>query len=293
MIEWRDMPAFSGSVPVNDIEPRVSGHDAVPNLVAVIRDALSRAGIDPDAARPEDLKPLDHFHTGGAVATEALLQQLEITPETRVLDIGCGIGGVARLVTQRTGARVKGLDLSAEYTQTAQSLCEATGTTDRTSFLVGDALAMPFEADSFDLALMFHVGMTVEDKKRLFAEAARVLSPGGCFALFDVMRTSKRALTFPLPWADSRALAFVDRPWVYRNAARDAGFDWVATRDRTEQAKATFQTTFDNIAPDTPPSPVGLHLLMQDKAETKIANYLSHLYACDIAPVEMIFRLPA
>lgn len=293
MIEWRDMPAFSGSVPVNDIEPRVSGHQAVPCLISDIRDALSKAGVDPDAPGLDDLKPVDHFHTGGAPATEALLKQLDITARTRVLDIGCGIGGVARLVAQKAGAHVTGLDVSAEFTQTADTLSRMTGLSDKTTFHTGDALAMAVDDESFDLALMFHVGMTIEDKNRLFAEVARVLAPGGTFALFDVMRTSQRALTFPLPWAETRETAFVDRPWVYRNAARDAGLDWVGTRDRTEPAKAAFNRAFETNRRIGAPPPVGPHLLMRGKAETKVSHYLSHIYACDIAPVEMIFRKPA
>lgn len=275
---------------MSDVESRVSIHYSTTNLIDAIRAALEKAGANPDAPGLDDLKPVDEFHTGGVEATDALIDQLSITPETRVLDIGCGIGGASRHVAARTGAHVRGIDLTPDFIAVAKALSAATDMADRTSFTTGSALDLPEADASADLALMFHVGMNIEDKTRLFSEAARVLVPGGTFALFDVMRGSDRPLTFPFPWAEQADFSFVAPPETYRQAAAAAGFSQVGERDRSEFAKAFFDRVFKRIEEAGGPPPVGIHLLMHDTGPEKIKNYVTHLQAGDIAPVEMIFR---
>lgn len=275
---------------MSDVESRVSSHYSTANLIEAIRAALEKAGADPDAPSLDDLKPVDEFHTGGVEATDALIDQLSITPETRVLDIGCGIGGTSRHVAARTGAHVRGVDLTPGFVDVAKMLSAATDMAERTSFTTGSALDLPEPDASADLALMFHVGMNIQDKRRLFAEAGRVLAPGGTFALFDVMRASDRPLTFPFPWAETADFSFVAPPETYREAATAAGFSQVGERDRSAFAKAFFDRVFALIEKAGAPPPVGIHLLMHDTGPAKIENYLTHLHAGDIATVEMIFR---
>lgn len=277
---------------MSEIESRVAGHYAGPRLLEDIRAALCAAGADPDAPTLDDLKPVDEFHTGGVEATDALIDQLAIGPETRVLDIGCGIGGAARHVAARTGAHVRGFDLTQDFVETATALSRMTGMEALTSFRLGHALDMPETEGGTDLALMFHVGMNIPDKAALFREVARVLAPGGTFALFDVMRTSGKALTFPFPWAEAADFSFVEPAHVYRNAARAAGLNVISVRDRADFAKSFFDRVFARMQEAGGPPPVGIHLLMHETGRRKIENYVSHLHAGDLAPVEMIFRAP-
>ncbi len=275
-----------------DIETRVAQHYAGRTLLDDIRAALKESGVDPNAPGIEDLKPVDEFHTGGLEATDDLLDQLEISAKTRVLDIGCGIGGAARHVAARTGAHVRGFDLTPDFIATASALSNLVGMADTTTFQVGSALDIPEPDDSADLALMFHVGMNIEDKDRLFHEVARILVPGGTFALFDVMRGSDSPLTFPFPWAEEAAFSFVTHPEAYRAAAEKAGFEKLTERDRSGFAKDFFDRVFARIAQAGGPPPLGIHLLMHETGKQKIENYVTHLSAGDIAPTEMIFRLP-
>lgn len=278
---------------MSDVETRIAEHYSGDSLLDNIRGALKQSGVDPAAPNIEDLKPVDEFHTGGLEATDALLDQLEITGKTRVLDIGCGIGGAARHVAARTGAHVRGFDLTPDFVNTAKALSDLVGMRDATSFQIGSALDIPEPDNSTDLALMFHVGMNIKDKKTLFKEAARVLVPGGTFALFDVMRGSDTTLTFPVPWAEDAAFSFVASPSDYRLAAEAAGFELIAERDRSDFASDFFDRVIARFEKAGGPPPVGIHLLMQETGKAKIENYITHLHAGDIAPVEMIFRLPA
>jgi SAM-dependent methyltransferase len=272
---------MSGSV-----EATVAAHYAGAGLHQRIMERLAEAGVPAGKVTAEDLKPVDEFHIGGAQATAALLDQLEIGPETRVLDVGCGIGGAVRMIAGRFGARVTGIDLTPDFVETARRLTETVGL--RAEFVQGSALDLPFAAESFELATLLHVGMNIPDKPRLFAEVARVLTPGGTFAVFDVMRFGRHP-AFPLPWANDASSSFLETPETYLAAAEAAGLDLVGRRDRGEEARAFFARMRDEMAGKAPPA-VGLPLLLGPQAQAKVGNMVQAVEAGDIQPVAMIFR---
>lgn len=271
-------------------DDKVSAHYTTEGLIDRIKAALVAAGANPLAPRPEDLKPVDEFHTGGIVATDDLLDQLEISPDTLVLDIGAGLGGTARHIARTRGANVTGVDLTEAFVETAQQLSKMVGMAQSTAFRQASVLDLCFVPDSFDLATMFHVGMNVPDKTLLMAEVHRVLEPGGVFALFDVMaETEEPALSFPLPWAESPEVSFLATPETYRVAAGAAGFEQVAERARGDFALDYFAQVFRTIEAHGMP-PLGIHLLMRDTAPQKLRNYVAAIESGAVAPYEMIFR---
>ncbi|WP_161860772.1 class I SAM-dependent methyltransferase [Algicella marina] len=273
-------------------EDRVVAHYGVDGLMERIEAALVEAGADLAALMPADLKPVDEFHTGGLQATEDLLSQLEISPEMAVLDIGSGLGGTARFLTQRFGVRVTGVDLTPEFVDVATRLSAAVGLQEAVRFETGSALDLPAASGSIDLETMLHVGMNIEDKAALMAEVARVLAPGGRFAVFDVMRTGEGALEFPYPWAEEAGFSFVAPPEDYLAGAEAAGLLPVAQRDRSEFALSFYRNVFAKTKEMGGPPPVGLHLLMRGTAGPKLQNYMRSVEAGLIAPCEMIFAKP-
>jgi SAM-dependent methyltransferase len=272
------------------LEQSVAAHYATGSLVERIRAALAETGVDPENAGPDDLKAVDEFHTGGIEATDALLTQLPLGPGTRVLDIGCGIGGTARHLARHYGCEVAGVDLTPDYIEAARALSEMVGVEARLGFHLASALDLPFGEGEFDAATMFHAGMNIEDKARLFREVRRVLRPGGVFGLFDVMRgEAEEPLVFPLPWSARPETSFVAKPLAYRTAALAAGFRPVRERIRGRFALDYFARVFARIRAEGPP-PLGIHLLMGETAGEKIGTYVENVKAGRIAPVEMILR---
>jgi SAM-dependent methyltransferase len=277
-----------------NVDSLVANHYDIDGLKDRILAALAGAGVDTTTLRAEDLEPVDEFHIGGAAATAALLEQIELFPEQEVLDVGSGIGGPARFVANRTGARVTGIDLTASFVAVAAALSEMTGLGDRTRFVEGSALAMPFEDRSFDAAMILHVGMNIEDKTKLMAEVARVLRPGGVFAVYDVMRLAQGALTYPVPWATAEQTSFVATPEDYRAAAKAAGFTVKAERPRGAFAIEFFATMRARIAAaqaEGRKPPPGAGLVMGAGAPIMFANLTAALEGGILAPVEMILRL--
>jgi len=78
---------------------RLEAHYSADDIETRILAALRAAGLDPEQRlSPEALGALDHFHTGGLRASRELLEMAQIRGDHRVLDIGAGLAGAARLI---------------------------------------------------------------------------------------------------------------------------------------------------------------------------------------------------
>jgi SAM-dependent methyltransferase len=98
------------------------------------------------------------------------------------VDLATGTGNAA-LLAARAGAVVTGLDAAARLIDVARARAAAEGV--EAEFVVGDIQALPFEDDSFDVALSVFGLIFAGDARRGFDEMMRVLRPSGR-ALFSV-----------------------------------------------------------------------------------------------------------
>ena len=112
---------------------------------------------------------------------EAFLEWLAPEPGLRWLDVGCGNGAFTELLAERCApAAVHGIDPSE-----AQLAYARTRPVARVAkFSQGDAMALPFPGDSFDVAVMPLVIFFVPVPARGVAEMARVVRPGGVAAAY-------------------------------------------------------------------------------------------------------------
>ena len=85
----------------------------------------------------DDLAPVDEFHIGGRPASVHLFDQLNLSPDDAVLDIGAGIGGTARFVAQTYGSTVTGIDLTPEFCEVAGQLNDLVGLSDKVDVVDG------------------------------------------------------------------------------------------------------------------------------------------------------------
>ena len=215
-----------------DVRDLVRDHYGMGNLGDAVLSALADAGVDVEHLTPTDLFPVDQLHAGGVAATQHTLERLGLERGTRLLDVGCGIGGPSRLGATYD-AEVTGIDLTPEFVDAATELTAKVGLSDRARFVTTAGESLPFEDAAFDAAVMIHVGMNIPDKQAVFAEVHRVLAPGARFAIYDQMRVSDGDLTYPLPWAEDERSSFVESAEDYSAELEAAGFTEEEVEDRT------------------------------------------------------------
>jgi ubiquinone/menaquinone biosynthesis C-methylase UbiE len=256
---------------------RVSGfYSGAGGLVASISAALDAAGLDRTALRPADLAPLDEFHIRGRAASLEIIEALGVTAGSDVLDLGSGLGGPARTLAESTGCTVTGIDLTAEFCEVATALSEWTGLSKRTRFQVGDATATGLPDAAVDAALTVHVAMNIADKHALYAEAFRVLRPGGRFVVYDVTQGEGGDVYYPVPWADDPSTSFLATPGEMRELLLTAGFDVISEVDSSDESLVWFQQTRARIQRDGPP-PVTFAAFLGDAFAQMAANQVSNL----------------
>lgn len=245
-------------------------------LVAAIGNALDVAGLDRARLRPADLAPVDEFHIRGREASLEIIDALDVTAASHVIDLGSGLGGPARTVAEVTGCSVTGIDLTPEFCAVATALSEWTGMTDRTRFLVGDATATGLPDAAGDAALTVHVAMNIADKPALYAEAFRILRPGGRFVVYDVLQGEGGEVRYPVPWASDPSTSFLATPEQMHGLLTGAGFEVLADVDSSDRSLTWFQQVRDRVARDGPP-PVSFSAFLGEAFGQMAANQVANL----------------
>jgi phosphoethanolamine N-methyltransferase len=175
---------------------------------------------------------------GGFEEIERVLQGVRLDG-ARVLDIGCGLGGIDRLIAERCPvAEVVGIDVEDALIEEARRKNANTpggkDVADRVTFELVEPGPLPFPDASFDVVFSKDSILHIPDKDAFAADAYRLLKPGGVLAVSDWL-TGKEGEPTPEMHAylDAEGLGFVmataDR---YRQALEKAGFVDIETTDR-------------------------------------------------------------
>jgi ubiquinone/menaquinone biosynthesis C-methylase UbiE len=136
-----------------------------------IVDASGNRGFMNLGYAPEPLRP-------GSTATRQrslarlVYQAVDPAPGQTLADLGCGKGGMARLIAAAApGVRVLGVNIDRHQLLTAQ--------TAGTGFVVADAEQLPFADAAIDTVYAVELLSHIRDKQALANECARILRPGG------------------------------------------------------------------------------------------------------------------
>ena len=122
------------------------------------------------------------------------LRFLELTPDAKVLDCGCGGGAnIKRLLKLCPKGTVRGIDYSPVSVEKSKKVNKAAVARGRCDVLCASVAELPFESEQFDLVTAFETVYFWPDLPRCFCEVGRVLKPGGTFCgCFYVKGEQKR-----------------------------------------------------------------------------------------------------
>jgi SAM-dependent methyltransferase len=238
---------------------KVREHYAATGLTELIRSALTTIAPEGETLTVVQLAPLDQFHLRGIRATKELAGAAGLEPSSRVLDLGCGIGGAARYLVATFGCEVIGVDLSPGFIDAATYLTARCGLSSRVTFQAGDALHLPFEDGAFDAVFLQHVAMNIEDRPALYAEVRRVLARGGRFVTYDLVLRGGD-IAYPVPWARDASTSFLLSAGETRAALERAGFQALLWRDDSQTVVDWFKTTMAGPLPSGPGLNLGVVL---------------------------------
>ena len=262
-------------------EKAVVDHYTHGELAKVILGEVRGIAADPDNPTVAELGTCDEFHIGGRRATEYFMAQLKPSRGMKILDIGCGIGGAARFAASVYGARVAGIDLTPEFIDTASALSDAVGMKENPAFETASALDLPFGDETFDMAYTIHAAMNIEDKPGMYREAARVLTRGAVFGVYDIMAgDGEGRFEFPVPWSTVPETSFLATPDEVKKMLGDAGFEVMHEESRREFALETFKKRQGEKPPASRKS---------DFAQ-KVANLTKNVEAGRCAPYIILCR---
>jgi ubiquinone/menaquinone biosynthesis C-methylase UbiE len=117
-------------------------------------------------------------YTQQAAWTESLrnyiFKRIQIQKEKRILETGCGTGVITTCLHTYTQALIHGLDSDAEKTRYASRVVDPASL-----FITGDACALPYPTQSFDIALCHFLLLWVQSPEKVLREMRRVVRSGG------------------------------------------------------------------------------------------------------------------
>jgi 27-O-demethylrifamycin SV methyltransferase len=179
--------------------------------------------------------------------TALMAEKAAIGRGMSVLDVGCGIGNPACFLAERYQCQVTGITTSATGVEESRRRAQQRGCADRVRFLVADGMDNGLPDTSFDRVWVLESSHLMPRKDALLAESARVLRPGGCLVLCDIILHRD----LPLGEVLSRAQDFVhfhnafgraktETLETYRRFAESAGLRVTQSIDLSERMRPTF-----------------------------------------------------
>ena len=175
----------------------------------------------------------DFVSPGGRDMARELIERMHLPAGSRVLDVGCGLGGSAFVMAREFDLRVDGIDLSKNMLEIANRKLEAHGLADKVNLEWGDCLELDCD-NCYEAIYSRDVFLHIHDKKRLFSVLLGALRPGGQLLFTDYC-------CGPEPWADDFSKYVSDRgyalhtPEQYRELIADAGFTQATAEDISQR----------------------------------------------------------
>jgi SAM-dependent methyltransferase len=182
-------------------------------------------------ARETYRDPLYHYPN-----FRVILEELALTPNDVLLDVGCGGGALLR-EGLKSGCQASGLDHSAEMVHVAQELNRDAMMDGRVHIVQGRADQLPFESHSFTCAAMTGVLGFLPDPVASLTDIRRVLKASGRFVMLGSDRRLRGTPAAPEPIASH--LRFYDDEDLL-TMGRAAGFSEITVirRDLRSHARA-------------------------------------------------------
>lgn len=212
---------------VADLTTRIRNHWLDRGDLGRVQQLLERRGVSPDQLGPAELAVLDQMHAGQLEATRALIEWAELDGHERVLDVGSGLGGSARYLASELGCQVTALELVPELDAAGQELTRWLGLTHAVDHRLGDITSLSVgDFEPYDVVLLQHVDMHIEDKVAAYERCRALLKPETAARVVwhDWLSGPGGEILFPVPWsAEDEEITFLSTQDQFRTSLVAAG----------------------------------------------------------------------
>lgn len=183
----------------------------------------------------------DEFHIRGKIVTNELINELNLNTDSKILDIGCAIGGTCRKINKRYNCISIGIDFNKEYIRSGNLINHACKQNNSVNLIHADALSLPFQDNTFDAIISQHVQMNIKNKIQFYNEINRVLKPKAQFAYYDILKGENNKINHPLPWAENSKFTQLIDPTALDAYLNSIGFVKSHSKDQTPEAISFFE----------------------------------------------------
>ena len=201
---------------------------------------LRSRGLDPARPTVEALAIHDQLHSGGLEATRSFLRWVAPCAGAQVLDLGAGLGGTARLLARDHGCRVTALERSAPLRDAAIALSARFDLDPPVEHVLGDATRFR-SGEGFDLVMIQHVDMHIENKSALYRTCAENLGPRGRLVWHDWLAGPGGSPRYPVPWSSEGEGSFLTQEACLRDALDSVGLRMVTVLDLTGETTGWYR----------------------------------------------------
>jgi len=234
---------------VQDLKTRICRHWAVRGDLDWIKSRLERRGCSLEALSVDDLESFDQLHAGVLEATKAFAKWADIREGEDVLDVGAGLGGTARYLARELGSHVTALELSPELHRCGTTLTEWLGLQERVVHAEGDALTFETER-SFDVIVLQHMDVHVDEKVALYERCRRLLSPAisSRIVWHDWLAGPGGGVLYPVPWSsEGEEICFLSTMDEFRANLVAAGLSLHRFQPLPAETATWFNTARDRL----------------------------------------------
>jgi len=186
---------------------------------------------------------------GGPQEVAKVLEGSDISGK-RVLDIGCGVGGIdILLINEYQAAHVTGIDVEEPVLVQSRHRADREGLSDRITYQLVEPGPLPFADETYNVVFSKDAMIHIPDKAALFKDVFRVLNPGGIFLASDWMRCDNNPPSKEMrAYIETEGLSFdMAPPENYAAALQEAGFQDITLRDRNSWYAALGRNEYERM----------------------------------------------
>ena len=175
----------------------------------------------------KDISAFDQLHYHGTSAVDDAIDLMGIDSNSKVLEIGSGLGGPARHIAEKTKASIAALELQSDQNEVAKELTNRCGLANHIEHICGDFLDYKWDNQSYDAIVSWLAIYHIPERPKLLSISKKLLNPGGLYFAEDLYARKSLQEKEKMELQSGLYAAYLPDLEQYKLDLIDAGFNIV------------------------------------------------------------------